>query len=103
MTMWTTTRAATYLAVLAATLGGCAAVAPQMDAWKPAPVGMSWEAMQRNTGSFGKDTQTVTTRVADMVWKGSPALALKTPQARCCSSRPTAAGSRCLGRTASRW
>ena len=78
MTMCKSTRTATYLALLAATLGGCAATAPTVDAWKPAPVGTSWTAMQRNTGSYGKDTQTATTRVADMDWKGSPAVALKT-------------------------
>lgn len=78
MAMRTSTRAATNCAVLAATLGGCAATAPPLDLWRPAPVGMSWAAMQRNTGSFGKDTQTATTRVADMDWKGTPAVALKT-------------------------
>jgi hypothetical protein len=78
MAMCTRTRTASYLAVLAATLGGCAAVAPQVDAWKPAPVGASWAAVQRNTGSYGKDTQTTTTRLADVDWKGSPALAIKT-------------------------
>ena len=34
--------------------------------------------MQRNTGSYGKDTQTVVTRLADMAWNGSAAIALKT-------------------------
>lgn len=78
MAMCTSARTARVLALLAATLGGCAAIAPTVDAWKPAPVGTSWAAMQRNTGSYGKDTQTTTTRVADMDWKGSAAVALKT-------------------------
>ena len=75
----TTTRTATYLAVMAAALAGCAAaVAPQVTSWNPAPVGASWAAVQRNTGSYGKDTQTTTTRLADVDWKGSRALAIKT-------------------------
>lgn len=78
MTMRPSTRTATYFAVLAATLGGCAAIAPTVDTWKPAPVGMSWAAMQRNTGSYGTDRRTETTRVADMDWNGAPAVALKT-------------------------
>ena len=78
MAMRTTTRTAMYWAALAAFLGGCATTAPPVETWKPAPVGMSWSTMQRNTGSYGKDMQTSTTRVADMDWKGSPAVALKT-------------------------
>jgi hypothetical protein len=64
---------------MAAALAGCAAaVAPQVTSWNPAPVGASWAAVQRNTGSYGKDTQTTTTRLADVDWKGSRALAIKT-------------------------
>jgi len=73
--------ARTCLVVMAAILGGCAAVTPQVGvgSWKPAPVGASWAQAQRNTGSFGQNRQTTTTRVADVDWKGSPAVALKTP------------------------
>ena len=78
MAMHATTRTAMCWAAFAAILGGCATSAPPVGMWTPAPVGMSWAAMQRNTGSFGKDVQTATTRVADMDWKGSPAVALKT-------------------------
>lgn len=78
MKVCTRTRAKTCLVMLSAILGGCAAVAPQMDAFRPSPVGSSWIAMQRNTGSYGKDTQMTTTRVADTTWNGSPALAIKT-------------------------
>ncbi|MFO1268892.1 MAG: hypothetical protein U1F67_20340 [Rubrivivax sp.] len=35
-------------------------------------------AQQRNTGSFGKDTQTQVTRVADMTWNGGPVMAVRT-------------------------
>ncbi len=78
MTTCTSARTAAYFAVLAATLGGCAATAPSVEAWKPAPVGASWAAIQRNTGSYGKDTQTVSTRLADRTWNGSPVMTIKT-------------------------
>lgn len=78
MTVCSSFRPVTLVAVLAAALGGCAAVAPTMQTWKPAPVGSSWGAQQRNTGSFGKDMQTTVTRGADVDWKGTPAVALKT-------------------------
>ncbi len=78
MTTCPTTRRAKVLVMLAATLGGCATVAPSLDTWQPAAVGTSWTTQQRNTGSFGKDTQAVVTRVPDMDWKGAPAVALKT-------------------------
>jgi len=75
--MAVSTRTRTSLVAMAAIMGGCAAVTPRVDAWKPAPVGTSWAQSQRNTGSFGQDRQTTTTRVADVDWKGSPAVALK--------------------------
>lgn len=77
--MWTCTRSRTamYVAAMAVTLGGCAALEPQVDAWKPAPVGASWAAMQRNTGSYGKDMQTTSTRLPDVDWKGTRVMALK--------------------------
>ncbi|MBL8341701.1 MAG: hypothetical protein JNL30_09560 [Rubrivivax sp.] len=78
MTSCTSTKAAVCAAALAAMLGGCATPDPRTQPWKPAPIGANWMAAQRNTGSFGKDTQTTTTRLADMDWNGSPALVLKT-------------------------
>jgi hypothetical protein len=89
MTMCTSSRRTACWAVLAATLGGCAATAPPVDMWKPAPVGTSWTAMQRNTGSFGKDTQTTVSRVADMDWKGTPAVALKMSSGMVLLQQPT--------------
>lgn len=62
----------------AATLAGCSAVGPIMGEWKPAPVGTSWATAQRNTGSFGQDVQTRTTRMPDQEWKGLQAVALRT-------------------------
>lgn len=72
------TSQAAVLGVAAAALIGCAASAPADVPWKPAPVGASWGAQQRNTGSFGKDTQTQVTRVADMTWNGGPVMAVRT-------------------------
>ena len=70
-------RSTTLAALLAAALAGCA-TSPRIDTWTPAPVGSSWSAAQRNTGSFGKDMQTTITRMPDVTWNGAPALALKT-------------------------
>lgn len=78
MTNRTFTTLATCSAVLAAALGGCASSDPRTQVWKPAAVGASWTTAQRNTGSFGKDMQVTVTRLADMDWKGSPAMVLKT-------------------------
>lgn len=78
MTARKSIRAAASLTLLAGVLGGCTAIAPTAEVWKPAPVGASWSTLQRNTGSYGKDTQAVTTRIADMTWKDAPAVALKT-------------------------
>ena len=61
----------------AALVAGCTAVGPQLAAWTPPPVGVSWEVAQRNTGSYGKDAQVRTTRVADSSWKGVPVAAMK--------------------------
>ena len=72
------TAAAGCTALVAATLAGCAAVPPTMGEWKPAPVGTSWATAQRNTGSFGKDMETSTTRMPDREWKGLQAVVLKT-------------------------
>ena len=41
MAMCFSTKAAMHLAVLATILGGCATMAPTLDAWKLAPVGTS--------------------------------------------------------------
>jgi hypothetical protein len=49
---------------------------PVMSHWTPAPPGATWEVAQRNTGSYGKDTQLTWTR-EDMRWKGAPAIGLK--------------------------
>lgn len=78
MTKCPSTRTVLCGVALAVVLGGCTTVAPTVGAWKPAPVGASWAAQQRNTGSFGKDTQTAPTRVADVMWNGAPAIAIKT-------------------------
>jgi len=78
MTARKSIQAATYLTLLAGALGGCTAIAPTADVWKPAPVGTSWTTQQRNTGSYGKDMQATITRIADIPWKDSPAVALKT-------------------------
>jgi len=78
MTLCSSTRSARLWVALALAVGGCAVTAPTVQTWQPAPVGTSWAAIQRNTGSFGKDTQTLTTRVADMSWNGAPAMAIKT-------------------------
>lgn len=77
MTMRRSTTHASRCAILALMLGGCAAVAPPVEPWKAAPVGASWQSQQRNTGSYGKDMQAVVTRVADIDWKGTPAVALR--------------------------
>ncbi|MFO1326301.1 MAG: hypothetical protein U1F56_03000 [Rubrivivax sp.] len=66
------------ITLLAAALAGCAATAPPGEVWKPAPVGMSWSTLQRNTGSFGKDVQVTVTRLPDRDWNGTPAVVLKT-------------------------
>ena len=63
-------------AIMAAVLGGCAAPAPQADAWVAPAVGLTWEIAQRNTGSYGKDVQYTVTR-GDTQWNGAPAVALK--------------------------
>jgi hypothetical protein len=78
MTVRKSTKTATWLLALAAIMGGCGSAGLRVDSWRPAPVGTSWAAAQRNTGSYGKDTQTTTTRVADVEWKGAPAMAIKT-------------------------
>lgn len=77
MSTTTILRSTTLAALLAAALAGCA-TSPRIDTWTPAPVGSSWSAAQRNTGSFGKDMQTTITRMPDVTWNGAPALALKT-------------------------
>ena len=74
----TSARTTPWFATLAMALAGCAAVAPTLETWKPAPVGASWVARQINTGSYGKDQQSTVTRIADRDWNGRPALALKT-------------------------
>lgn len=79
MTKAVKTRTRAGLALLIAGLGGCAVFAPTMDTWTPAPVGARWAAMQRNSGSFGSDRQTESTRLPDAVWNGAPAVAVKTP------------------------
>jgi len=64
--------------VVAITLAaGCAALGPQLAAWNPAPIGASWDVSQRNTGSYGKDAQVRTTRIADSTWKGMPVAVMK--------------------------
>jgi hypothetical protein len=63
------------LATIAALLGACAAAGPRLEAWKAPPLGATWEMAQRNTGSFGKDTQYSVTR-RDTTWQGAPAVAL---------------------------
>ncbi len=78
MTTYRSTKSVPCLVVLAAVAGGCATTTPTMDVWQPAPVGKSWTTQQRNTGSYGKDLEAVVTRVADVAWKGTPAVALRT-------------------------
>jgi hypothetical protein len=79
-TRTTTTACITLLGALVA---GCASQSPQpgtaTPAWTPAPVGSSWLSAQRNTGSYGTDQQMAVTRLPNMDWNGSPALALKLP------------------------
>ncbi len=72
-------KAASVVRVAAAgvAVAGCASTGPQVQAWNPAPVGTSWEAVQRNTGSFGKDTRTKSTRLEDATWKGAKVVAVK--------------------------
>jgi len=78
MTTLTFPRMTSCWVALVVTLGGCAAVAPTVTSWSPAPVGTSWAAQQHNTGSFGKDMQTATTRMPDADWNGSRVVALRT-------------------------
>ena len=88
MTKCPATRSALCGAALALLLGGCTTVVPTIERWDPAPVGAVWSAQQRNTGSYGADMVTATTRAADVVWNGAPALALKMG-ARTLLQRPT--------------
>ena len=81
-----------YAAVLAAVLAGCAALAPQVERWQPAPVGASWETAQRNTGRYEDALSKVTVR--EGTWKGSPSSLWPWRRAAHCSSNlPTANGS----------
>jgi hypothetical protein len=81
-------KSAAPAAVFAAVLSGCAGVGPQMESWVPAPVGATWEIAQRNTGSYGKDTQLKTTRDADTTWQGAPVIAMATSQGGTLIARP---------------
>lgn len=79
---------AARLAALVAIIGGCAAPEPQLTAWTPAPLGATWEVAQRNTGSYGKDTQFKVTR-GDGSWQGAPAITMKTSQGGTIVARPS--------------
>lgn len=79
---------AACLVALAAWMGGCASVEPEIAAYSPAPAGWSWEVAQRNTGSYGKDAQFKVTRT-DGTWQGQPALMMKTSQGGAIVSRPS--------------
>jgi hypothetical protein len=81
-------KGAAHAAVFAAVLGGCAGFGPQADSWVPAPVGATWEIAQRNTGSYGKDTQLKVTRGADTTWQGAPVIAMASSQGGTIIARP---------------
>jgi hypothetical protein len=49
---------------------GCAFMEPSAERWTAPPVGSSWDMMQRNTGSYGKDVTFRVTR-GDGVWQGA--------------------------------
>ncbi|HXD42836.1 MAG TPA: hypothetical protein VN649_19885 [Ramlibacter sp.] len=72
-----TIRSSTGYAAVVTLAAGCAVFGPQLTTWNPAPVGASWEIAQRNTGSYGKDTQLRITRIADSTWKDIPVAAMK--------------------------
>lgn len=58
-------------------LAGCASTAPpEATRWNPPPVGASWEVAQKNTGSYGRDTQFRVTR-GDGTWEGKPVVTLR--------------------------
>ena len=59
-------------ASIAGLFAGCAAVATQEAAtYTPPAPGSTWQMSQRNTGSYGKDAEVVSTRDADVTWQGS--------------------------------
>ena len=58
-------------ASIAGLFAGCTAVAAQEASYTPPPPGSSWQMSQRNTGSFGRDAEVVTTRGEDVNWQGS--------------------------------
>jgi hypothetical protein len=62
--------------VVAAFLGGCTSPGPLETAtWNIPQAGSSWTVAQRNTGSYGKDTQFDVKR-GKTVWQGQPAVTL---------------------------
>jgi hypothetical protein len=63
-------------AAVGALLAGCAAVAPEVATWNIPPAGSTWQTVQRNTGSYGKDAQLQITR-GNGVWQGKPAVEIK--------------------------
>lgn len=56
---------------------GCAFMEPRAERWTAPPVGSSWDMMQRNTGSYGKDAALRVTR-GDGVWQGAPVVTIST-------------------------
>lgn len=55
--------------------GGCAMMAPRAERWTQPPLGSSWDLVQRNTGSYGKDVQLRMT-LSQVTWQGAPALSI---------------------------
>lgn len=71
-----TTRTKKTGAAAAILLAGCAALAPEVATWNIPPVGSTWQTVQRNTGSYGKDVEAQMTR-GNGVWQGKPTVEIK--------------------------
>jgi len=57
-------------ASIGAALLACAALPPGAEQWTPVAPGSSWQLSQKNTGSYGKDSESTTVR-GEGVWQGT--------------------------------
>ena len=64
------------LLLLAAGIAGCATSASKVERYTAPPNGATWKYVQKNSGSYGKDTEYTLTR-AEGDWQGRRAMLLK--------------------------